>query len=60
MTATKTFRIQKVELGGTFTLYNVLNSNADLGQVQTSGTTLGNPTSVLQARLLRLGVTAKF
>ena len=56
----KTFQVGKVVVGGVFTVYNVLNSNADLGQTQTFGATLGRPTSILQARLLRLGITAKF
>ena len=60
VSATKTIRLGKVEWGGTFTLYNVLNSNAELGQVQVFGPTLGRPTPTLQARLLRLGLTAKF
>jgi hypothetical protein len=60
VSATKTIRLRKVEWGPMFTLYNVLNSNADLGQVQVFGTTLGRPTAILQARLSRLGVTVKF
>lgn len=56
----KTFRFRRVEWGGTFTIYNLLNSNPDLGQVQVFGPTLGRPTSILQARLLRLGLTLKF
>jgi len=56
----KTFRVRGVEWGGTFTIYNLLNSNPDLGQVQVFGPTLGRPTSILQARLLRLGLTVKF
>jgi hypothetical protein len=60
VSATKTFRLRKVEWGGMFTIYNVLNSNADLGQVQVFGATLGRPTAILQARLLRLGLTVKF
>ena len=56
----KTIRVGRVEWGGTFTIYNLFNSNPDLGQVQVFGATLGRPTAILQARLLRLGVTAKF
>jgi hypothetical protein len=60
LSAMKTIRLRKVEWGATFTIYNLLNSNPDLGQIQVFGSTLGHPTSILQARLLRLGITAKF
>ena len=58
--ASKTIRVRNVDWGGTFTIYNVLNSNADLGQVQVFGPTLGRPSSIMPARLLRVGLTVKF
>jgi hypothetical protein len=41
-------------------LYNALNANPILTQNQTFGTALDRPASVLQGRLIRVGIQAKF
>ena len=43
-----------------FGVYNALNANPVLTQNQTCGTALDRPASVLQGRLIRLGLQAKF
>ena len=58
--AAKSFKVGSGTVGATMTLYNALNSSVELGQTQVFGPTLGRPSSVLNGRTLRLGLTAKF
>jgi hypothetical protein len=41
-------------------LYNLLNSNATIAEVETVGTSLGRPSAIVDGRLLRLGVQWRF
>jgi Carboxypeptidase regulatory-like domain len=43
-----------------FDLYNMLNENAVTSEVQTVGPALGQPVSIVGARLMRLGVNVNF
>jgi hypothetical protein len=56
----KAFRwsARKVELQ--FDLYNLFNENAVTSEVQTVGTALGRPVSIVGARLTRLGLNVNF
>ncbi len=56
----KTFRIKGTTLEGIADLFNVLNANATTGEVQTVGSSLGRPSEILDARMLRLGVQFRF
>ncbi len=52
--------IGKVSLEAQFDAYNALNSGVVLSAVQTYGTALDRPASILQGRLIRLGMQAKW
>jgi len=41
-------------------IYNLLNSSVVLTEIQTFGTALGRPTSMLQGRFVKLGLLTKF
>jgi hypothetical protein len=41
-------------------VYNLLNSDATIGEVQAVGPSLGQASEVVQGRLLRLGIQWKF
>jgi hypothetical protein len=56
----KIIRLGSREFDARADVFNVLNSNAVLTQLQVFGATLDRPTSVLQGRLLRLSGTLKF
>ena len=43
-----------------FDLYNLFNENAVTSEVQTVGSALGQPVSILGARLIRFGVNVNF
>jgi hypothetical protein len=56
----KILRFRGVRLEGIADLYNLLNSNATTGEVQTVGPSLGRPSEILEGRILRLGVQMTF
>jgi len=45
---------------GQFDAYNALNTGVVLTKVQTYGTALDRPASILQGRLIRLGMQARW
>jgi hypothetical protein len=56
----KSFRRAGIEVRPELALFNLLNANAVLSQVNTFGPALGNVNTVLQPRLARLGLTMRF
>jgi hypothetical protein len=56
----KVFRGRGIRFEAIADIYNVLNSNATTGEVTTVGPSLGRPSSILQARFVRLGIQMKF
>ena len=60
MAGKKEFRLANVTVLGQVDVFNVLNSNVVLGEIQTFGPTLYKPTSILQGRLLRLSASVRF
>ncbi|MNC87503.1 hypothetical protein D3C83_32320 [compost metagenome] len=56
----KSFRRAGVEVRPELALFNLLNANPVLSQVNTFGPALGNVNTVLQPRLARLGLTLRF
>ena len=56
----KIFRISNVQFSGQVDLFNLTNSSYIKTQNTTIGPSLGQPTSILQPRLLRLAVQARF
>ena len=56
----RTFRVHKVSLEAQADAYNALNTGVVLTAVQTFGTALDRPASILQGRLFRFGMQAKF
>ena len=56
----KLFRINQYQVSGQFDLFNLLNSSYVQTQNTTFGPALGQPTKILQPRLLRLAVQARF
>jgi hypothetical protein len=60
ISAKRTIRIGKKELQGQFALFNVTNGNVVLQEVQTFGSSLGQPQNFLQGRLMRLALLVNF
>jgi hypothetical protein len=60
LSAKRTFRFHQKEVQGQFALFNVLNANTVLQEVQSFGTSLGQPQNVLQGRLMRLALLFNF
>ena len=56
----RVFAFKGKQLEAQFDVFNSLNANPILTQNQTFGTALDRPASVLQGRLIRLGLQAKF
>jgi len=56
----KSVRVGHADLDAQADVFNVFNSNAVLTELQVFGPTLGQPTSILQGRLLRLSGSFKF
>lgn len=56
----KVFRIGSVQYSGQFDLFNLTNSSYIKSQNTTVGPSLGQPLSILQPRLLRLAIQARF
>ena len=58
--ASKVFKIQNVQVSPQIDLFNALNAAPVLTANTTYGSSLGNVLSVLNARLIRIGVQMKF
>jgi hypothetical protein len=56
----RVFDIKGKQIEAQFDIYNALNANPILSQNQTYGTALDRPTSILQGRLARVGVQARW
>ena len=56
----KTFRFGNREIQPQLAVFNVTNGNVVLQEVQTYGSTLGQPQNFLQGRMLRLAVLINF
>lgn len=59
-TLSKSFRHGGIDVRPELALFNLFNANAVLTQINTFGPALGNVTTILGPRALRLGLTAKF
>jgi hypothetical protein len=57
---TRSFKARGINFQAQVDAYNALNTGVVLTTVQTYGTALDRPASILQGRLLRFGVQAKF
>ena len=57
---TRSFKVRGVSLQAQADAYNALNTGVVLTAVQTYGAALDRPASILQGRLLRFGLQAKF
>jgi hypothetical protein len=60
VTLSKSFRGRGLELRPELSLFNMLNANPVLAQINTYGPSLGNVTTILNPRVLRLGLNVKF
>ena len=56
----KIFNVKKTRLDVSLDVFNALNGNVVLSETQAFGPSLGNPTSILQPRLLRISGSVKF
>jgi hypothetical protein len=56
----KLFNMQRTQLSISLDMFNALNSNVVLSETQAYGPALGNPTAILQPRLLRISGGVKF
>jgi len=56
----RTFRVSRKEFQGQVAVFNVLNANTVLQEVQSFGSSLGQPQNVLQGRLMRLAILINF
>ena len=57
---TKQLTFGRAHIEGRLDVFNLLNSNAVLTQLQTFGPTLNQPSSILQGRLMRLSGSVRF
>lgn len=60
LSAKRTFRFQRKEIQGQVAVFNALNANTVLQEVQAFGTSLGQPQNVLQGRMMRLALLFNF
>ncbi|HJZ73534.1 MAG TPA: TonB-dependent receptor [Vicinamibacterales bacterium] len=60
LSAKRTFRFQRKEIQGQIAVFNALNANTVLQEVQSFGSSLGQPQNVLQGRMMRLAVLFNF
>lgn len=60
LNVSRSFRRGTVDVRPEISLFNVLNDDPVLAQVNTYGLALGNVTSILAPRLMRLGLTMRF
>jgi hypothetical protein len=58
--ATHTFKSRGLDLRPELSLFNMLNANPVLVQINTFGPSLGNVTTILNPRVLRVGLSMKF
>jgi hypothetical protein len=56
----KIFRVQRTQFDVSLDMFNAFNSNVVLAETQAFGPSLGNPTMILQPRLLRVSGNVKF
>jgi hypothetical protein len=56
----RSFRIANLELRPSVDVYNLLNSSVVLSELQVYGPALGQPTSILQGRFMKLGLMVRF
>jgi len=54
------FAVRGIQAQGQFDIFNLLNGNSILGEVETFGTSLHRPTAILQGRLFAAGVRLNF
>ena len=57
---TRSFKVRGINLQAQADAYNALNTGVVLTAVQTFGSALDRPASILQGRLFRFGMQAKF
>ncbi len=60
VSARRSFRVGRYEVQPALELYNLLNSSVVLNQNQNFGSSLGNATSTLQGRLVKLSALMRF
>jgi hypothetical protein len=60
LTLAKVFRIGSVRVTPDLSLFNMLNANPIVSQTTAFGPALGNPLRILEGRLVRFGVQARF
>jgi Carboxypeptidase regulatory-like domain len=60
LSSKRTFRFNRKEIQAQVAVFNVLNANTVLQEVQSFGTSLGQPQNVLQGRLMRLALLFNF
>ena len=60
VTIAKVFRAGSWRITPDISLFNILNANPIYSQQTTYGPTLGNPLRILEGRLIRFGVQARF
>jgi len=56
----KNLKLQKAEVALHLDVFNALNASSVLGEIQTFGPSLGQPTEILQGRFARIATTVKF
>lgn len=56
----RTFRVGRYQVTGQVDIYNTLNSNVVLTEIQTFGPALGQPLTILQGRIFRAALQVKF
>jgi hypothetical protein len=60
LSAKRSFRFQRKEIQGQIAVFNAMNANTVLQEVQSFGSSLGQPQNVLQGRMMRLAVLFNF
>jgi hypothetical protein len=56
----KSFRIGRREIQAQAAVFNIMNANTVLQEIESFGPSLGQPQNILQARMLRLAVLLDF
>jgi len=56
----KKFKVRQVRLQGQLDIFNLLNASSILTTVETFGSSLDRPSSILQGRLLAIGMQLTF
>lgn len=60
MSFARTFNVRGMRIEGSLDAFNILNSSVVLNQVQAFGSSLGQPTEILQPRMFRFSAQLKF